>query len=585
MFLTPKIELTFEHQINMKNRLIYALISLMIVSLIGIISIQSIWISGAITVRENDFTAHVNDAMNKVNEDINADESKFIIREQFGGVDSLYRHLIFDDGKNSGHQQRRIIIDRSSGPDMNIEIRDNEIEFREQNIDPDGYLDNKETVDLLDETADRLDESRGRLEAEMDRVDAEMERFHDEANLTREWQQTIELRLSDLDSTLDTNVHMRDYRNARAHHITSMVEHFSLEKLLNGDLKNRISNKDLKKKLRKALNKEGIYSSFEFAVYNNEKKNYEDGFVSKGFDQDQEEQLYTKTLFPNDNFKEGRFELIIQSDSKGGYIWSGVKEMAILSGMFTILILLSFGYALYFIFKQKKISQIKTDFINNMTHELKTPLASIGLASSSIKHPQVIGKPDEIKKFTSIIDSEKDRMNSHIERVLDIATLDKGDLKLNISPTDLMLIIQSSIKNVQLTINEIKGACSFKCDLDSAPLMADEFHLINVITNVLDNSIKYHNNDLKIEVGLTKIGANYCVKITDNGIGMSLKEQKQAFDKFYRAETGDIHNRKGFGLGLSYVKGIVEQHNGTVQIQSQKNSGTTLTLNIPSNHE
>ena len=216
-----------------------------------------------------------------------------------------------------------------------------------------------------------------------------------------------------------------------------------------------------------------------------------------------------------------------------------------------------------------------------MTHELKTPLASISLASSSIIHPEVINKPEEIRKYTTIIESEKDRINSHIERVLDIATLDKGDLKLDLNPTDLIPIIHSSLKNVSLSLTEIDAKHSFKSKLDTAPINADEFHLTNVLTNVLDNSIKYRKDALHIDIELSKSGTNYIISITDNGIGMTSKEQGLAFDKFYRAQTGKIHNSKGFGLGLSYVKGIVLQHKGTVELKSKPQSGTTVIIKLP----
>jgi two-component system phosphate regulon sensor histidine kinase PhoR len=518
----------------------------MLVSLIGIISIQSIWISGAITERENDFSAHINDALNRVNDDIDQDEAEFIIQRQYGGVDSLLHDIVFIENEIEPvkHERRIIISETHNGNDVTIDLQGMKDSFVQVTHD---------------------------LEAASHDIDA--------------WTETLELTMESLDSTLEERIHMREFRDAKTNQITSLVEHFTFEKLLSGDIKDRISSKEIKEKLKKALKKEGIHSEIEFAVYNNEKKEYEKGYVSKGFDKKQKGTLYSKILFPSDKMKESRFNLIVQCDNQSGYVWDGVQQMAILSGIFTILILISFGYALYFIFKQKKISQIKTDFINNMTHELKTPLASISLASSSIKHPEIIGKPEEIRKYTTIIENEKDRINSHIERVLDIATLDKGDLKLDFNKIDLIPLIESSIHNVDLSLTEIDGTCTFKTDLDSAMIDGDEFHLVNVVTNILDNSIKYQNGDLKIDVTLTKTGSDFTLEIRDNGIGMSQKEQKQAFDKFYRAETGNIHNRKGFGLGLSYVKGIVQQHNGTAIIESQKGAGATLTVIIPSNHE
>lgn len=252
-----------------------------------------------------------------------------------------------------------------------------------------------------------------------------------------------------------------------------------------------------------------------------------------------------------------------------------------MSILFTVLILICFGYSLYSIFKQKRISQVKNDFINNMTHELKTPLASISLAAASIEHPKVIGVPSEITRFVDVIKSEERRINAHVERVLDIAALDNRELKMDLDDVDLIKVIDQSISNTKLSLSASNGTISFEHVLDSALVSADEFYLVNVFTNILDNSIKYSKQNLDINVGLTETIRSYEIVITDNGIGMKKKSQKLAFDKFYREETGNIHTRKGFGLGLSYVKSIVEAHEGSVSLTSELSQGTTVIVTLP----
>ena len=218
-----------------------------------------------------------------------------------------------------------------------------------------------------------------------------------------------------------------------------------------------------------------------------------------------------------------------------------------------------------------------------MTHELKTPLASISLAAASISHPKVIENPNEISRFVTVIKSEEQRINAHVERVLDFAALDSRDLKMDFERLELLDVLQTSISTIQLSINAVDGVLNFNSMIKSASIEGDEFHLVNVFTNVLDNSIKYSKANLEIDVSISENENSYCVIISDNGIGMRKKSQKLAFDKFYREETGNIHTRKGFGLGLSYVKSIIEAHQGEVELESELNKGTTVRIRLPKN--
>jgi two-component system phosphate regulon sensor histidine kinase PhoR len=227
------------------------------------------------------------------------------------------------------------------------------------------------------------------------------------------------------------------------------------------------------------------------------------------------------------------------------------------------------------------MSQVKNDFINNMTHELKTPLASISLAASSIQHPNVIQNPEEIQRFIAIIRSEERRMNEHVERVLDMAALDHQELKMNRAPVDLIELISESIEHVQLAVDNTNGKVEFTSKLESAPLTADKFHLLSALINILDNSVKYQKGELKVKINLSADSNGYRIHFTDNGIGMKKSAVKQAFDKFYREETGNIHTTKGFGLGLSYVKSIIEAHNGVIVLTSEVNNGTEVQIILP----
>lgn len=525
--------------------------ALMVVSLIGIIIVQGIWISDSISEREQQFASHVNDALNYVNEEIGQDEAVMFLERSFGGMDSLWENLVEAD--NNQFEEKIVFSREDDGEENTVKIQ--------YSIRDSVHIVHTDTHSR-GEHSSAFARSRPRRSSQ--------ERMH-----------RLEIRLDQLDSVLETHEILEDISEHRREDVNDVVQHFTFEKLLSGDLEDRISFSELEEKLKKGLTKEGIVPKVDFAVYNVASNEYEEGFISTGFDTTNTDKTFRKSLFPKDRVHRSSLELVTQIDSQGDFVWKKVRVMVSISVLFTLLILICFGYALYFIFKQKKISQIKNDFINNMTHELKTPLASISLAASSIKHPQVINNQAEIEHFVEIIESEKERMNGHIEKVLDIASLDKGELHLNMDTNDLLEIIQTSLTNVDLSLSESNGSSSLQTSLKNAPIQCDAFHLTNVFTNILDNSIKYRNNDLKVRIEVSESEEQYTVKIGDNGIGMSVKAQKLAFDKFYREESGDIHNRKGFGLGLSYVKSIVEAHRGTVQLASELNVGTTVRIQIP----
>lgn len=512
----------------------------MIVSLIGIITLQGIWISRAFEESEREFTLHINDALNAVNDAIDEDEAELFIEQKFGSVDSLLHEIIIVSNDNNANRDMTVIRRTDDVPSQTTNIK----------------------IDLIDSMESGVNELESRLGKKI------------------VWNERMEIQLEGMDSLLESS-NESDAGKNQLDHLTNVVRYFSTEKMFNGELAGRISKTNLKKKINAALKIEGIHEPVEYGVFDHREKNYAKGFISKGFNQSDTTNDFRKDLFEHDRIDQGNYSLVLQVANRENYVWNKVSSMIFLSVIFTILILLCFGYSIHFIFKQKKISQIKNDFINNMTHELKTPLASISLAAASIKHPEVINKREEVERFANIIENEERRMNTHIEQVLEIASLDKGELQLNFTETDLIDVLHASMKNVELCLAECKGTHTFQCDLVEAPIYADEFHLTNVFSNIFDNSIKYRKAALKLHTQLTKKDDFYRISIQDNGIGMSSKVQKLAFDKFYRAETGDIHNRKGFGLGLSYVKSIVEAHHGIIRLSSAEESGTTVIIQIP----
>ena len=230
--------------------------------------------------------------------------------------------------------------------------------------------------------------------------------------------------------------------------------------------------------------------------------------------------------------------------------------------------------------KQKKINEIKTDFINNMTHELKTPISTISLSSNVLSSKNIINQPDRLQHYAKIIKQENERLKTQVERVLQLALFENKSFNLNYKSVSITDLITKVTQPYTLLLEEKNGICT----IDGENLIAevDEHHFSNVISNLIDNAIKYskEKNSL-IQIKITNLNRHISIKVHDNGIGLEREEIKHIFKKFYRAPTGNIHNVKGFGIGLSYVDQIVKMHSGSIEVSSKKNKGTTFEIILP----
>ena len=231
--------------------------------------------------------------------------------------------------------------------------------------------------------------------------------------------------------------------------------------------------------------------------------------------------------------------------------------------------------------RQRQISEIKTDFINNMTHEFKTPIATINLALDAIKNPKVIEDKEKVHRYLQMIRDENKRMHAQVENVLRISKLEKKELEINKESTDIHEILEDAIEHVNLIIEDRQGSITTNLQATRTTVLLNEMHFTNVLVNVLDNAIKYSFGAPIIDVYSENIKDFIIIKIKDQGIGMSKVAQKRIFEKFYREHTGDVHNVKGHGLGLSYVKRIIEDHNGQIFVESEREKGSTFIIKIP----
>lgn len=252
-----------------------------------------------------------------------------------------------------------------------------------------------------------------------------------------------------------------------------------------------------------------------------------------------------------------------------------------LSSFAILFVMVIFGYAIIVILKQRKLSEVKTDFINNMTHELKTPIATIKLSSETLLNPKTMTNPDRIKRYAEIIKAENNRLESQVERVLQVAKLEQENIEMNIEAIDIHKVIKHSVEVYKLTVDQREGYIF--CDLDASRniINADKVHLTNIIHNIIDNGIKYSSESPLISIHTENIKNGISIGVSDHGIGMSREHQAHVFEKFYRVPKGSVHDVKGFGIGLFYVKFVVEQHGGKVTLDSQLGHGSTFTIWLP----
>ncbi|WP_062544935.1 sensor histidine kinase [Rufibacter tibetensis] len=290
---------------------------------------------------------------------------------------------------------------------------------------------------------------------------------------------------------------------------------------------------------------------------------------------------YVVRLFPNDVMTAPGF-LLLSLPNRSLYVWQSLLIPSVISVLFTLIIILTFSFTLYTILRQKKISEIKNDFINNMTHEFKTPIATISLALDALVNPKVRKDEARIDYYAHIIRDENKRMHQQVEKVLQTAQMERKIQQLAFEKVDVHQLISKVAEPFQLHIEQRDGVLDLKLDAQEPHIWADPSHLANMIGNLLDNANKYSPGAPKIVIQTSTISKGLHISVEDQGVGMSREAQKKVFDKFYRVPTGNVHNVKGFGLGLSYVKTMAEAHSGNIHLRSELGKGSKFTLWLPS---
>lgn len=360
----------------------------------------------------------------------------------------------------------------------------------------------------------------------------------------------------------------------------NLVEDLALSvQLANRPLNKRINTKRVHKLIQQELSSREIHAPFNMEIRDHFKLIYQTS-DPKTLIEPQKLTRYTTELFKGD-IGESRGRLSIYFPNKKNIIAKNISYLLLPTLALFALLVGCFAYTLSIIFRQKKISEMKTDFINNMTHEFKTPVATIMIASESLRDPEIAADNKRVNRLANIIYDENVRLGNHIERVLNIARLEKEDLKIEKTDVYLNSLMDSVLDSMYLQINKANGKLIKELSAKEDLVIGDELHLSNVMFNLVDNAIKYSLTPPEITVRSYNTNDKIILSVSDKGMGMTKEQQEKIFDQFYRIPTGNVHNVKGFGLGLSYVNDIIKRFDGKIIVKSEKDKGTTFEVILP----
>ncbi|HLV39651.1 HAMP domain-containing sensor histidine kinase [Xanthomarina sp.] len=522
----------------MSKKLFVILILLMSLSLVGIIFVQAYYINNSLKNEEDQFTFNVKKALSYTSKKIEDTEFKeYVLKfqdllDQGVKPDTMaFRQLYL---KEEGRGSNEKLIYRNSILEENYKLSSSIFDIGLDSINIKKVLSDRETKILKSNAL----ESNANLN-----LDAMMFEF---GKLSK-----------GVEIFYDTAYEDLSYRVP---------------------IHKRVTKEDINNLFKSKLAEDNINIDFQFAIYSND-------LATKIQSDDFElltESTFSIPIFQNKN-DVSNYRLLVNFPKRNTFVQSSIIRMTLLSIIFTSIIIIAYSSALMQLFKQRKISEIKTDFINNMTHEFKTPIATINLALDAIRNPKVIDDKEKVLRYLGMIKEENKRMHAQVENVLRISKLERNEL--NISKERVMLhdLIEDALSHVELIVEDAKGTIDVNLAATNSMVLANETHFTNVIVNVLDNAIKYTPESRApiIHVSTENVGTNIILKIKDQGSGMSKAAQKRVFEKFYREHTGDRHDVKGHGLGLAYVKRIVEDHQGHISVESEKDKGSLFIIKLP----
>jgi two-component system phosphate regulon sensor histidine kinase PhoR len=519
----------------MNKRLFVLLMVLMSLSLVGIIFVQAYYINNSVKNKEEQFTFNVKKALTYTSSAVEEREYEKYVHE----LEALLAIGVQPDSTAI----RSITVFRQNDNTNEIIIYNN------------GILEeNYKIPSFIDISLDSLNFSRFTNKTEK-RVFTNTD-LDGTLSITPEESFENVLSMDKLDKEVFESHYREQVKTTPIHH--------------------RVDKNDIERMLSSKLEEDGIDIGFEFAIY---ARDLATKVQSDNFELGLNSTIGVPIFMDNVNGSD--YRLYINFPERQKFILSSIIGVIILSIVFTSIIIIAYFSAIYQLRKQRQISQIKTDFINNMTHEFKTPIATINLALDAIRNPQVINDELKVKRYLKMIKDENKRMHAQVENVLRISKLEKNELNISKDRVKLHDLIEDAVTHIQLIVEDRKGYIKTHLDAAKSSVLANEMHFTNVIVNILDNAVKYSDDEPKIDIYTENIGNNIFLKIKDQGNGMSKAVQKRVFEKFYREHTGDVHNVKGHGLGLAYVKRIVDDHQGYITVESEKGKGSTFIIKLP----
>jgi two-component system, OmpR family, phosphate regulon sensor histidine kinase PhoR len=511
----------------------------MAVVMIGLILVQTYWINNALKIKDEQFGQAVSSVIYDISREMERRETASNIIDEF--------NLLRKSGRQgviwyNFHMDASTTIKFNTGTGK-VDIG-REIIFHNQMMAP-GYPEKT----LSDSVANFLSET-GRLDSIWNRKTV----MRKDTSFISQYQESINTRRSLVDQIIS--------------------------KVMNPNplpIEMRIQSSNIDEQLQREFALREINLDFEYAVINDFNQI---ALQSEKYEPHADHKIYSVRLFPEDIFSQPHYLAIYFPDQRN-FIFRSVGFMGFSSVTLTIIIIILFIITLYIILRQKKLSEMKNDFINNMTHELKTPISTISLASQMLSDNSIPSEMKNVPNISRIIETESRRLGFQVEKVLQMAIFEKGTIPLKLKEVDLHLLMQAICENFALQVEKKGGKLRSEFAADNAIVWGDEVHLANVISSLLENAMKYCRDFPDIRIG-TRNGKEYVVVfVEDKGIGISREDQKRIFDKFYRVHTGNLHNVKGFGLGLSYVKKMVEAHNGFIEVKSELQKGTLFEISIP----
>jgi len=520
----------------MGKKLFVLLVALMSLSLIGIIFVQALFINNSLTNEEKQFTLNAKRSLSLV--------SKAIEDKEFRIYSEKIQDLISSGVNPDSMNMRQVIILEQDDVSQETRVYGNAISEESYKV-PSLFF----------------------------------EIGVDSFNLSRIKSSSSTSIFNNSD--VDGNSSLSLQKSIKSINDLTYLEKAQFERITRDQFKNlplykRVSVKEVDSLINIQLKNNGIDTEHEFAIYD---KDLATKIKSDNFELSSKSTIGVPVFLDNDN--QSDFSLYVDFPERRRYLLSSIFGMIVLSVIFTSVIILAYSSAIHQLIKQRQISQIKTDFINNMTHEFKTPIATINLALDSIRNPKIIDDKDKVMRYLKMIKDENKRMHAQVENVLRISKLEKNELNISKERLKLHDLIEDAMTHVELIVEDRNGYVKAHLNAEKSSVLANDTHFTNVVVNMLDNAVKYSDDAPKIDLYTENVGNSILLKIADQGNGMSKQVQKRVFEKFYREHTGNVHNVKGHGLGLAYVKRIVDDHQGHISVESEKGKGSTFTIKLP----